>query len=109
MHSTPTENVSSIIDDNLDYRLVARCKFGRGISFTPCPTYADREGCRYAHTNNRAMIIAKVLIGKSHQGCQTLRIPFSGYDTTTDNYNQVYVKYNDDEFYPQYIVYYTGK
>lgn len=109
LHSTPAENIQSIINDNLDWRLVARYKFGRGISFSPHVSYADREGCRYTNNQNRAMIVAKVLISQSYIGYPTLKIPQGGFDTTTDNNYNVFVKYQDDEFYPEYVIYYEGE
>lgn len=76
------------------------------MSFTPFSTYANQEGCRGRTENKRALIVAKVLIGRTIHGSETTKIPQTPYDTTTSG-NNVYVKYYDDEFYPEYVVVYN--
>ncbi|PSN32362.1 TCDD-inducible poly [ADP-ribose] polymerase [Blattella germanica] len=108
-HATPQRNVKhSIITDNLDWRMASRCKFGQGVSFATSASYANMEcsanrgSCR---TSQRAMIIAKVLVGRSQEGNYGTTLPSDPYDTTTGRHS-VIVKYYDNEFYPEYVVYY---
>ncbi|PSN32365.1 hypothetical protein C0J52_16808 [Blattella germanica] len=109
-HATARSNVDSIIMDNLDWRRVNRSKFGTGVSFANSSHYANME-CRanrghFAHrTSERAMIVAKVLVGKTELGHHSQELPSKGYDTTRGR-SSVYVKYYDNEFYPKYVVYY---
>lgn len=107
LHATAATKVSSIIRDNLDWRLANRVKFGRGVSFSDCATYANKE-CSRNNGNDRAIIICKVLIGMSTSGSCLTSLPPKPYDTTTGNYGRVFVKYYDDEFYPEYVAYYTN-
>lgn len=106
-HDTAQCNIASIASSNLNYRLVRRSKFGQGVSFSPCPTYANKHSS-HSNGNNRAMTIADVLVHRLQEGSNT-KIPNIGYDTTTGNNRKVYVKYFDNEFYPKYAVYYTNK
>lgn len=50
------------------------------------------------------MFKAKVLKGTSHIGEYFTSVPMEGYDTTTNSKFTVYVKYQDFEFYPEYIL-----
>lgn len=57
-----------------------------------------------------AFVVFKVLVQRIEDICYVcydLRIPHDNiYDTTCSNDGNVYVKYDDNYFYPQYIVYY---
>uniref|UniRef100_A0A1B6FPT7 Poly [ADP-ribose] polymerase n=1 Tax=Cuerna arida TaxID=1464854 RepID=A0A1B6FPT7_9HEMI len=109
-HATSEWNVDSIIKDNLDWRRVSRSKFGMGVSFSDDADYANH----FSNSNNgssRAIIIANVLISKEHCGSPAMTIPLLNYDTTTGTRNgikKVYVKYNDNEFLPEYVVFYKS-
>lgn len=107
-HDTAQDKVNSIAETNLDYRLAKRVKYGKGVSFSPFPDYANQESSRYNGTH-RAMIVADVLIQKEERVCDSKQLPRKGYDTTVGNCGNVYVKYYDDEFYPKYAIYYTSK
>lgn len=104
-HATSENNAKNIIETNLDWRRANRVKFGRGVSFSPSATYADRE-CNRAVPNDRVSILCKVLVGTTVDGDCGTELPSGDADTTTGNCSQVYVKYCDNEFYPEYLVYY---
>lgn len=87
--------------------MVNRCKFGKGVSFSPCAVYANKE-CSRDNGDNRAVLICKVLYRASQLGSYDTTLPLSSYDTTKDARDNVYVKYYDDEFYPEYVAYYTN-
>lgn len=106
-HTTGQHNISSIAKNNLDYRYVRRCKFGKGVSFSPSPTYANTYASRSIGTF-RAMIIADVLLRNEHSGDCFTTIPINGYDGTHGNCHRVYVKFFDNEFYPKYVVRYSS-
>ncbi|KAJ9587299.1 hypothetical protein L9F63_019175, partial [Diploptera punctata] len=106
-HATAERNVESIVTYNFDKNRTVRSKFGRGVSFSPSAEYANRY-CNRNVGYNRALILTKVLVGKSHAGSYSTHQPMDGYDTTTGNQGKVYVKYKDNEFYPEYVAYYNS-
>lgn len=107
LHDTAAYKIDSIAKHNLDYRYVSRVKYGKGVSFSPYPAYANRQS---SITNgiDRAMIIADVLIGNAHEVKRSVHLPPTGYDTTISYDKNVYVKYFDNEYYPTYVVYYKN-
>ena len=105
-HATSQSNVDSITENNLDWRRSVRTKFGCGVSFSPSATYAN-TWCNRSIGSGRALIVARVLVGNSHEGGYGTKLPRQGYDTTDGNSKQVYVKYCDHEFYPEHVVYYS--
>lgn len=47
-HVTATKNVRSIAENNLDWRFTSRCRYGKGVCFSYCPSYANRyASCAY--------------------------------------------------------------
>jgi len=107
-HATSQSNVDSITEDNLDWRRSVRTKFGCGVSFSPSATYAN-TWCNRDIGSDRALIVARVLVGNSHGGGYYTTLPHEGYDTTDGRCKQVYVKYYDHEFYPEHVVYYSNR
>lgn len=105
-HCTGESKIESIATTNLDYRLVKRSKFGRGVSFSPSVVYANKQANFYSATCKRAMLICDVLVDTVENGSRSTLLPEYG-DTTVDPWRNVYVKYFDNEFYPKAVVYYT--
>ncbi|XP_077283632.1 zinc finger CCCH-type antiviral protein 1-like [Arctopsyche grandis] len=105
MHSTGTENVESILQSNLDWRRVYRQKYGCGVSFTDIAEYGHKHSRGYS--SSQAMIIADVVIGisKTVSWSNPMDITF---DTAISETQRVYVKFRDDEFFPRYVIYYSG-
>jgi len=106
-HVTSQSNIDSITENNLDWRRSVRTKFGCGVSFSPSAGYGD-TWCNRSIGRRRALIVAKVLVGDSHDGYYGTELPSEGCDTTVGNSEQVYVKYYDHEFYPEYVIYYDS-
>lgn len=116
-HGTKEENKDKICQNNFDWRMHGKSvgnMFGKGISFTPISCYASHysEKCN----TRRLMLVSKVLIAKETVGHRHMNIPpvFDDtqclrYDTATKENRHVIVKFSDNEFYPSYIVYYTGQ
>jgi hypothetical protein len=104
-HVTAQSNIDSITKNNLDWRRSVRKKYGCGVSFSPSATYAN-TWCNSGIGSKRALFVTRVLVGRSHGGDYSTELPKEGHDTTDGNHNQVYVKYYDHEFYPEYVVYY---
>jgi hypothetical protein len=105
-HATAESNILSIARNNLDWRRTKRAKFGNGVSFSPRACYANKY-CNSDAGTKRALILARVLVGNCQKGWYGAKSPAEGYDTTTGNSKSVYVKYRDNEFYPEYVAYYT--
>lgn len=93
--------------DNFDWRLVKRSKFGKGVSFSPDANYANNK-CSSNNGNQRAILVCKVIMKKAHLGYYSCKLPNQKFDTTRDTRGKVIVKYYDDEFYPEYVVYYNN-
>ncbi|XP_044264578.1 protein mono-ADP-ribosyltransferase PARP12-like [Tribolium madens] len=104
-HGTRQIYIDGICKSNFDWR---RCgnsrghKFGRGVSFAPEVSYA-----RHYTFGDNVMFLSKVLVCNSIIGNVSTTVPPELYDTTTNARNTVYVKYEDDDFYPQYVIHYT--
>ncbi|XP_047108467.1 protein mono-ADP-ribosyltransferase PARP12-like [Schistocerca piceifrons] len=105
-HATSKSNIDSIIRSNLDWRRSCRIRFGQGVSFSPSPSYANTY-CNRRNGIYRAMIAATVLVNNTAEGNSWTTLPPTDIDTTVGNSLQVYVKYSDNEFYPQYVIYYN--
>jgi hypothetical protein len=106
-HGTRKSNVDGICRYNFDWRRCGQSrghKFGRGVSFAPEVSYA-----RHYTFNENVMILAKVLVGRTIFGNSLTVVPPSGYDTTINSKGTVYVKYEDNEFYPQYVIHYRNR
>ncbi|XP_050434966.1 protein mono-ADP-ribosyltransferase PARP12-like [Adelges cooleyi] len=111
-HVTGVANATASLQDGLDWRRTKRAKFGRGVSFSDHAKYAD---C-YAdnrNTGGRVIIVCSVLISKvktldhgSRMVVHDVHHAGDGYDTTMSSTQRVYVKYDDFEFYPMYMVHY---
>ena len=105
-HATSASNVSSITTNNFDWRRTVRAKFGDGVSFSPSAHYANMH-CNRRNPSRRAMFIVKVLVCSTCSGYAYMKLP-GRVDTSRGNSGFVYVKYNDNEFYPAYVVYYDN-
>lgn len=114
-HGTDATNVSSICEQNLDWRLHGSNvgqRFGRGAYFSGSARYSDK----YTHTNtgSKTMLIVKVIIGTVTLGNSLMSRPplnrATGhlFDTTVNDEStpKVFVKYDNQEYYPEYVVQY---
>jgi hypothetical protein len=105
-HGTVKANLDSICTYNFDWRLYGSStghKFGKGVSFSPSAKYASH----YSHdTYHKVMIVANVLIGRICEGYKDMTVPPRGFDTSQNDKETVIVKYDDNEFYPSYKLYY---
>lgn len=104
-HCTSMSNMKLIAKNNFDRRFVNRAKFGLGVSFSPSPSYANKQA-NFRIGLDRAMIVADVLVCNTCEGSKYLKLPKGQFDTTTGNSNNVFVKYYDNEFYPKYVAHY---
>ncbi|XP_077299787.1 protein mono-ADP-ribosyltransferase PARP12-like [Arctopsyche grandis] len=115
-HGTGQHNVHSIQVNNFDWRRHGKAKgniFGKGVSFTPISNYASNYSDKYG--GDKCMFGVDVLVSMMYEGNKNMIFPpvydlknGSRYDTSAKPNGQVIVKYRDDEFYPSYIITFTG-
>ncbi|KAL3267870.1 hypothetical protein HHI36_007011 [Cryptolaemus montrouzieri] len=98
-HATRPENIDSILRNNFNWRLYGSSKgnkHGKGVSFSPRAGFSNM----FCKSSVKCMIIADILYCDVHVGSSHHTLPLSGYDTTRSNNGNVYVKFEDNEFYP---------
>ncbi|XP_046672141.1 uncharacterized protein LOC124362033 isoform X2 [Homalodisca vitripennis] len=107
-HSTRQSAVESIVEDNLNWRLVRRSRYGIGNSFSTNADYANCHSNRH-NGDDRALILFKVLVCKKARGSGSLKV-LKDADTAVGGPNNIVtVKFNDNEFLPTFIAYYKGE
>ena len=89
------------------------CVYGQGVYFATSATYSDRYSIEFQHNDSRAkkMILAKVLVGETSLGMSNMKVPprkqnGEQYDTTCDPDRSIFVCYNDNQCYPDYVITY---
>ncbi|XP_028140865.1 protein mono-ADP-ribosyltransferase PARP12 [Diabrotica virgifera virgifera] len=107
-HGTGKDEMESICKANFDWRRKGTNvghRFGQGVSFSANPYYATH----YTDDKDeiKVIIVAKVLVGHTCIGNKMMIIP-GNCDTSTDKEGQIFIKYDDGTFYPEYRIYYTG-
>ncbi|PSN29789.1 hypothetical protein C0J52_26803 [Blattella germanica] len=121
---TKRRNVHNICQDNFNWRYQegenSRNKFGKGVYFNTsvynATFYSDKDSII------KLMFFVRVLISKETQHDPDMIVPpqilGSGpninnqnnvvrFDTTRANGGKIFVKYSDNDFYPQYLIHYT--
>ena len=113
-HGTKLEVLDPISEQNLDWRLYATnvgCMYGRGCYFTYQASTADG----YASGHPKVILVMMVLIGEACVGNSSMDLPPENsrtgrpFDSTVNKSNgaNIFVKYDNDEYYPAYAVHYT--
>jgi len=119
-HGTQQSNVQSICENNFNWRLHGEStgnRYGKGVSFSPISYYASHYSDKYASV--KVMFLVRVLISKCTTGNGNMTIPplitnlynrnsIERYDTAQKENGQVIVKFCDNEYYPEYLIHYTG-
>ncbi|CAL4108850.1 unnamed protein product, partial [Meganyctiphanes norvegica] len=117
-HGTSINVIDAICAENFDPRLHGTAtgqNFGQGAYFSPYSKVSDHY-CKMDDLGNSYMFIARVAVGNTIQGNkQMARPPINPttgrpYDSTVDNENniKVIVKYDKQEFYPEYLITFQG-
>ncbi|XP_074027470.1 protein mono-ADP-ribosyltransferase PARP11-like [Leptinotarsa decemlineata] len=107
-HGTKKGNIEGICENNFDWRLSGSStghKFGKGVSFSPFSNYATHYGDK---SFEKIMFVAKVQVGQCCLGDGNSEIPDGSADTTMNQKGTVYVKYEDNSYYPAYVIHYEG-
>ncbi|XP_060838749.1 uncharacterized protein LOC132920399 isoform X1 [Rhopalosiphum padi] len=110
-HVTTKSRALESLISGLDWRRTRRSKFGRGVSFSDDADYANYYADNFPKEDKRVIIVCTVLVKKTHSvsgkpNDKKLMIPLGTADTTVSTNGRVYVKYNDYDFYPMYLMYY---
>lgn len=108
-HGTSEDSVRLICTDNFNWRLAGTSvghRFGRGVSFSPDSTYSSYYPS-VCISDKRTMIVANVLIKSYCLGDSSMTIPDEPADTSIKPDRKVLVKYEDNDFYPMYVIYYS--
>ncbi|CAF3398745.1 unnamed protein product [Rotaria socialis] len=105
-HGCTDVAVDSIINENFNraYAGVNGIAYGNGCYFSASAEYSHN----FAIPNSfgeRHMFLAKVLTGKSTIGNPSMKVPPTGYDSTTDGRN-IFVTYHDAQAYAEYLIVY---
>ncbi|XP_003240369.1 uncharacterized protein LOC100159417 [Acyrthosiphon pisum] len=115
-HVTTESRAMESLDCGLDWRRTRRNKFGRGVSFSDDADYANYYANKSPSEETRVIMICWVLVGETYvvprqreYAGRSLVVPPGCADTTMSHNGRVYVKYNNNEFYPLYFVYYQRK
>ncbi|CAL4142952.1 unnamed protein product [Meganyctiphanes norvegica] len=115
-HGTSRSVINVICAENFDTCLhgaATGIKYGQGAYFSPYANVSDKY-CRAERSGNKYMFVARVAVGTKAQGHSNLARPpinpTTGhpYDSTVDDINKtnVIVKYDNQEFYPEYLITY---
>lgn len=109
-HGTKKNNVNDICKYNFNWRLcgsgTGRHKFGQGVSFSPSASYA----AHYCNSGKKkVMLLCNVLMKNKCIGHQNMVLPDYECDTSVNETQQVFVKYEDNEFYPLYKICFISK
>ncbi|XP_022168123.1 protein PFC0760c-like isoform X2 [Myzus persicae] len=113
-HVTTQSRAMESLDSGLDWRRTRRNKYGCGVSFSDDADYANFYADKFTSEESRVIMICTVLISETYvvpwnvKG-DSLIVPPGLADTTMGNNGRVYVKYNDNDFYPLYFVYYQRR
>ncbi|XP_025203060.1 uncharacterized protein LOC112600108 [Melanaphis sacchari] len=110
-HVTSKTRAIKSLKSGLDWRCTRRSKFGCGVSFSDDADYANYYADKFSGEASRVIIVCTVLVSKSHpvsgkRNEEDLIVPPGTADTTMSTNRRVYVKYNDYDFYPLYLMYY---
>ncbi|XP_044264403.1 LOW QUALITY PROTEIN: protein mono-ADP-ribosyltransferase PARP12-like [Tribolium madens] len=103
-HGTSKTSVDSICRFNFDWRRSGSSKgasFGKGVYFTSDVSYANQ----YTLGDN-VIILSKMLVGNKVKGLPSFEIIPEPFDTATNRNETIFVKFEDNDFYPQYVIQY---
>ncbi|XP_018569585.1 poly [ADP-ribose] polymerase 12-like [Anoplophora glabripennis] len=107
-HGTTESSIKAICRENFNWRLAGTSvghRFGRGVSFSPESNYSSYYPRNY-FLPRRIMFVADVLIKSTCIGDPSMTIPIESCDTSVKPDGKVVVKYEDNDFYPKYVIYY---
>ncbi|XP_045475055.1 protein mono-ADP-ribosyltransferase PARP11-like [Harmonia axyridis] len=102
-HGTLSSNIDSILLNNFNWRLAGRSrgvKHGKGVCFSPRKDFARK----FCEGNDGIIILTRILCRLAVEGFLGDILPRSNADTTQSRNGNVYVKFEDNDFLPLYII-----
>lgn len=112
-HGTNVQSIDTICKENFDWRqgIAVQQSYGQGTYFSNSAATA-RGHCTQDNFGRITMFLAQVIIGMVAKGDPSLTRPPCNpstnalYDTTVDDITAptVFVKYDKEEYYPEYII-----
>ncbi|XP_060879748.1 transcription factor SPT20 homolog [Metopolophium dirhodum] len=108
-HVTTMSRALESLKSGLDWRRTGCSKlFGCGVLFSDDADYANYYADHSPKEESRVIIVCAVLVNKTQResGNQNLIVLSGNSDTTVSSNGRAYVKYNDYDFYPMYLMYY---
>ncbi|UJR15414.1 hypothetical protein I4U23_002361 [Adineta vaga] len=105
-HGCTETAANSIVEEcfNRSFAGINGTVYGRGAYFAANANYSHQYALPNAN-GDRYMFVVSVLVGKSTLGNTSMKVPPSGYDSTTDN-RQIFVVYHDAQAYADYLITY---
>ncbi|CAF3433373.1 unnamed protein product [Rotaria socialis] len=105
-HGCPDVATSSIIQDYFNRSFAGKngTLYGHGVYFSSNAQYSHAYAVPNKH-GERCMFFARVLIGRTTLGDNTMKVCPKQYHTTTDG-QHIYVTYHDTQAYGQYLICY---
>lgn len=107
--ATERSNVASICKNNFDWLLHGShdTKYGKGNYFTK-DAFSSHKNCPF-DSRNIVMFVARVLVGNFIEGHMSYQRPPPQYDSCVDTRlnPSVFVIFQKDQIYPEYVIEYT--
>lgn len=107
-HGTKLQYVNNICTFNFDWRLwgaVKGHKYGKGVNFSWKPSFAANF-CE-KNVDVKVIIVTDVLLVHAVVGSQNMELPPDGCDSSAREDCVTIVKYNDGEFCPRFVVFFS--
>ena len=111
-HGTKHANIQDICSNNLDWRRHGRNAgqvYGQGTYFSSDASMSANYALS-SQKHERCMLLMRVLVGKCAVGSSRMTMPPMGCEATVDNVRSplIFVKYHDQDFYPEYVISFSG-
>ncbi|CAF1109370.1 unnamed protein product [Adineta steineri] len=106
-HGCPYASAEQILNNGFDHLRIGRngTYYGHGFYFSASRIVSDRYAIPDRLTNEKRILMCRVLIGRSCQGNPTMRTCPSNYDSTTGQSN-IHVVYSNRHVLPEYLITY---
>ncbi|CAF1265555.1 unnamed protein product [Adineta steineri] len=107
-HGCTPSAAASIIQHRFDHELIGLhgTSHGHGFYFSSRPFASYPYARADTSSNERAILMCHVIVGKSCIGDSKMQKCPDGYDSTNDSSNNTYVIYSNEQILPQYLVIY---
>ncbi|CAF4089806.1 unnamed protein product [Adineta steineri] len=108
-HGCTPSAAASIIQYRFDHELIGLhgTSFGHGFYFASRSSTSQQYARADPPSNERAILICRVIVGKSCTGDSSMRKCPDGYDSTNDGSDNTYVVYSNEQILPKYLVIYV--